>query len=202
MKSVLTFCLLIFLPTFLKAQEAKPALSTPSAQVLKLVGTVLFDGVALKEGDVINRVGKIESKEKSFLKVKIEKWKNTISIGPGSSMVLNFNDEKKYTLEEGACRWKSLHPGESNKDAKIFTKFVSMGVRGTDFVVKANTVLNESEIVVLDGEVMMDNLADKSNSELIKKGQWGGLGGRYGTKIQPPINLPESVLKQMNQSIE
>jgi hypothetical protein len=49
---------------------------------------------------------------------------------------------------------------------------------------------------------MMDNLADKANSELIKKSQWGGLGGRFGSKIQPPINLPESVLKEMDQSIE
>jgi hypothetical protein len=200
MKSLLRLYLLIMLPTQVFAQEPKPAPTMPSGLVEKMRGTVLFNGSAIKEGDIINKVGKIETKEKSFLKIKIEKWKNVISIGPSSVMELNFNDEKKYTLDEGQCRWKSFAPSDSK--GKIFTKFVSMGVRGTDFIVKANPALSESEIVVLDGEVMMDNLADKANSELIKKGQWGGIGGRFGSKIQPPINLPESVLKEMDKSIE
>ena len=200
MKSILILLLLIMLSTLAVAAETKAPPTMPSGLVEKLRGTVLFNGSPVKEGDIINQVGKIETKEKSFLKIKIEKWKNVISIGPSSIMELNFNDEKKYTLDEGSCRWKSF--AQSETKGKIFTKLVSMGVRGTDFIVKANPEFNESEIVVFDGEVMFENLADKTNSELIKKGQWGGLGGRFGTKIQPPITLPENALKQMDKIIE
>lgn len=172
----------------------------PTGLVVKLKGTVIFDGSALKEGDVISKVGKIETKDASYLQIKIDKWKNTISIGPNSSMVLNFSDEKKYTLEDGSCRWKSYARSESK--GKIFTKKVSMGVRGTDFFLKANPILGETEIIMFDGEVMMENLNDSKNTALIKKGQWGGIGGRFGEKISPILDLPQVVLESTEKSLE
>ena len=71
MKSLLRLCLLIMLPTQVFAEESKPAPTMPAGLVEKMRGTVLFNGSAIKEEDIINKDGKIETKEKSFLKIKI-----------------------------------------------------------------------------------------------------------------------------------
>lgn len=180
------------------AEEAAP--TPPTAVVIKLRGEVLLDGRSLKEGDTIERPGKIDTKEKSYVQLKIEKWKNTISIGPNSHMILDFNDAKKYTLESGTCRWRSF--AESLSKGKIHTRNVAMGVRGTDFFLKANTLLGETEVIMFDGEVLMENLKDKDNTAVIKKGQWGGLGGRFGEKIAPVLDLPKDLLDTTEKILE
>lgn len=177
----------------------------PVASIERIVGTVTFEGKPVKKGDVIDRPGVIETKEKSLVQFKVAKWNNVISIGPASKMTLNFSADKKYTLDDGVCRWKSavgaLKEAQAGK-GKIFTRNVAMGVRGTDFLVKVTPLFGESEIIMFDGEVKMDNLEDATNSVIIKKGQWGGLGGRYGKKINPPLDLPESVLTSAQAAVE
>jgi hypothetical protein len=174
--------------------------SIPSGIITKLKGTVLFEGIPVKVGDSIEKVGKIETKDQSYLQIKIEKWKNFISIGPNSIMQLNFSDDKKYTLDAGSCRWKSFAKSESK--GKIFTKKVSLGVRGTDFYLKYGTILGETEIIMFDGEVMMENINDATNTALIKKGQWGGIGGRFGEKISPILDLPSTLLSNTEKLLE
>lgn len=195
MKKFLVALALLGFTSILFAEDAPP-----SGVVIKLRGNVLFEGQPVKEGDTINKPGKIETKDKSFLQIKIDKWKNNISIGPNSIMQLNFNDEKKYTLEAGSCRWKSF--AHSDSKGKIFTKRVAMGVRGTDFFLKTNTLLGETEIIMFDGEVMMENLNDKDNTALVKKGQWGGIGGRFGEKISPILNLPQALIDSTEKILE
>lgn len=177
----------------------------PSAVVQKLVGTVLFEGNPVKLGDTIEKAGIIETKEKSIIQLTIAKWNNSITIGPLSQMNLNFKDDKKYTLDKGSCRWKTAVNAVKESiggKGKIFTPQVAMGVRGTDFILKSNPVLGESEVIMFDGEVKMDNLSDPENSVIVKKGQWGGVGGRYGKKIAPPLDLPQAVLDMANKVIE
>lgn len=194
-KLITLFCL-SFISSITLAQNTTP----PSGEVVKIHGKVLFQNNELKLGDVISKPGKIEVQDKSFIQIKIDKWKNLISIGGNSTMNLNFSDEKKYTLERGECRWKSFAKSEAK--GKIFTKNVSMGVRGTDFLLTFNPTFNETEIVMFDGAVLFENLDDKENSYEVKKGQWGGLGGRFGKKINPPLDLPESVLNSMEKKVE
>lgn len=175
------------------------AAEVPSAVIQRLVGTVLFEGQPVKLGDVLDKPGTIETREKSLVQLKITKWDNQISIGPASKMILNFTDEKKYTLEEGLCRWRSAlreAAGDwgSEGKGKIHTKNVSLGIRGTDFLLKRFSLFNETEIIMFDGEVQMENLEKPENKITVKKGQWGGLGGRYGKTINPPLDLPQSVL--------
>lgn len=176
----------------------------PSAVVHKIIGTVTLDGKSLKAGDKIDKSGLIETREKSLIQMKIEKWNNTISIGPLSKMTLDLQGEKKYTLDQGVCRWKTdvRNQLKESSKGKIFTRNVSMGVRGTDFLVKSFPLFGESEIIMLDGEVQLENLEDSSNSFLVKKGQWGGLGGRYGKKIAPPIDIPALALGTFEKLIE
>ncbi len=181
-----------------------PATLPPTALVHKVIGTATIDGVALKTGDLIEKPGVLETKEKSLIQIKIAKWNNSISIGPNSKMTLNFSNEKKYTLDQGTCRWKTALK-DAIKDGgkgKIYTKNVAMGVRGTDFLVKSFPLFGETEIIMLDGEVQMENLEDPTNTVLVKKGQWGGLGGRYGKKINPPLDLPQAVLDTFEKTIE
>ena len=181
--------------------QANDAASTPpSGVVTKLRGTVTYEGNPIKEGSIISGNGKIETKESSFVQFKIDKWKNTISVGPNSAMAVNLNDPKQYVLNEGTCRWKAF--AESAIKGKIHTKRASMGVRGTDFYVKSNSLLGETEIIMFSGEVLMENSQEKSNTALLKKGQWGGIGGRFGEKISPVLNLPIAMLDSTEKSLE
>lgn len=169
-----------------------------TALVQRIVGTVTIDGQLLKIGDTINKPGMLVTAEKSLIQFKVAKWNNQISIGPSSQMMLNFTADKKYTLEEGTCRWRSALTDAANEwgkgKAKIHTKNIAMGIRGTDFLLKRFSLFNETEIIMFDGSVSMDNIDDPTNSVIVRKGQWGGLGGRYGKKINPPLDLPQSVL--------
>ncbi len=172
----------------------------PVAEIIKLTGTVSFNGKNVLQGDKIRERGIIETSNKSFLLLKIDKWKNTISIGANTKMKLDFNDEKKYTIEEGICRWKSL--GKSEAKGKIYSTQASFGVRGTDFIIIENKLLKETEIVMFDGKVIFENLSDNKNKFELLPGQWGGIGGRFGEKIRPPLDLNENILKQFKEKLE
>ncbi|MBY0412799.1 MAG: FecR family protein [Bdellovibrionales bacterium] len=195
--------LVLFTTIFLNLSFAE---DIPSALVHKIVGSVTLDGVLLKQGDVIAKPGVVETKEKSLVQLKIAKWENSITIGANSKMTLNLNEEKKYTLDSGLCRWKSdvkeALKKKANGAGKIFTRQVSMGVRGTDFLVTVNPVLGESEIIMFDGSVEMSNLEDTTNTVMVTKGQWGGLGGRFGKKIAAPLDLPPTLLATFEKIIE
>jgi hypothetical protein len=137
----------------LYASDSKTDL--PKAQIEKLKGEVFFENKLVKEGDVIDHNGRLETKEKSFVKLTVDHWKTQITIGPSASMNINLNEIKKYTLENGLCRWKSFE--ESKSKGKIFTKQASMGVRGTDFTLKSTAILGETEVIMFDGEVLFES---------------------------------------------
>lgn len=177
----------------------------PTATVKTLKGEVKFNGKVIKKSDVIKENGLIKTDPRSFVKIEITDWGTAIVIGPNSSMKLDLSApdvEKKYEFLSGICRWKSLVTKSSEKKGKIFTKEVSVGVRGTDFLLTRNQHLNESEIIVFDGLVLFQNLADMKDSAEIKKGQWGGVGGRYGEKIGKIIDLPPSALRHYTRFLE
>ena len=198
------FTLILALLSFRALSEDWPANTPVPALVHKVIGQVLYDGKILKAGDKIEKKGLLETREKSLVQLKIEAYNNTISIGPNSKMVFDPSGEKKYTLDQGSCRWKTdvKNSLKGSAHGKVFTKTVAMGVRGTDFLVKSFALFGEVEIIMLDGEVQMENLEDPSNTVLVKKGQWGGMGGRYGKKIAPPIEIPATALATFEKLIE
>ena len=192
------------LPFMAIADDWDPQSPGPIAEVQKVVGQVFFNGLNLKVGDKIEKNGSLETRDKSMVQFKIAAYNNIITIGPRTKMTFNLTGEKKYVLEEGSCRWKTeiKNALKSPAKGKIFTKTVAMGVRGTDFLVKSNALFGEVEIIMFDGEVLMDNLEDSDNSVIVKKGQWGGMGGRFGKKIAPPLDIPPSALAQFEKLIE
>jgi hypothetical protein len=192
-RAINIFSLILLYSLTLHAAEE----TIPTAVVHKVLGTVLFEGRPVKLGDSIDKAGLLETSEKSVIQLTVAKWGNSITLGPLSSMMLNFSDAKKYTLDKGSCRWKTAVNAAKELvggKGKIYTRHIAMGVRGTDFLIKTNALLGESEIIMFDGEVQMDNLSDPENTVVVKKGQWGGVGGRYGKKIAPPLDLPQAVL--------
>ncbi len=198
-KVFLLFLVSVFSTPLFSADEVKVEVT---ALVQRIVGTVTLDGKLLKTRDIIDKPGMLVTGVKSLIQFQVPKWNNQISIGPSSQMMLNFTADKKYTLEEGTCRWKSALTAaasewsEGKAKAKIHTKYVAFGIRGTDFLLKVKrfSLFNETEIIMFEGSVSMENIDDPTNSVIVSKGQWAGLGGRYGKKINPPLELPQSIL--------
>ena len=176
----------------------------PWAEVVKIKGTVTFDGKNLKLGDRIGKKGQLKSEKRSFIQINIPKWGNKITVGPRSEMAFDFGEKakKKYSFLHGRCRWKTYEGKKGKGKGKLFTNVASMGVRGTDFTVVANKSLGETEIIVFDGSVEFGNLADKTNSAIVNKGQWGGIGGRFGTKIGKILDLPRDVVDSFDSQLK
>lgn len=156
-----------------------------------------YAGKAIKVGDKIETGKELKTGARTFVKVLLGESKSYISVGPRSKVLIEEIKEEesikaKVTLIAGAFRFKGKSAGK--KEPAVYTRNASMGIRGTDFLLKANEILGESEIVLFSGLVQMTNLADAENSETIAPGQWGGIGGRFGPKVQKPIQLPSKAL--------
>lgn len=178
--------------------------STPIAEVLKVKGIVDYQGQEVSKGMELAKKGILTTGKKSFVKILIKKWGNTIVLGPNSEMKLEIadkNTEKKYSLLKGSCRWVTEKIKKESK-GKIFSPLAAMGVRGTDYWLKVNHLLNETEVVVFEGKVEMQNVNDDKDKFLLNEGQWGGIGGRFGKKLVKPINLPTKVIKQFNRYLK
>jgi hypothetical protein len=74
----------------------------------------------------------------------------------------------------------------------IRTPNAQMGVRGTDFFASYEGLLGETEIISFANTV--DFSAKGANSVAVDAGHWGGIGGRFGREIKPPMKLPPNVL--------
>lgn len=158
-------------------------------------GDVKYNGKFLKTRQVISEKGMILVGDKSLCKIKFEKTGSVLVIGPNSSMALR---RPKTTgaplLKTGAVRFYSLLKDDNGKKPTVYTKQMAAGIRGTDFLLKVNPLLGESEIVMFDGIVELTNLAKTKDKLTVKKGQWGGVGGRFGATFQKPIDLPKNVI--------
>ena len=178
------------------------------AEVVIVKGkSVTYAGKSISSGQKIETGALLKTGARSFVKILIKESKSFISVGPKSQVEIkeiekSSQSKSKITLLAGALRFKGIE-GESGKEKPtLYTRNASMGIRGTDFLLKANPVLGESEIVLFTGLVQMTNLEDESNSEKIAPGQWGGIGGRFGPKVQKPIQLPSKALNGFNKLLD
>ena len=184
------------------------AFSIPTAVVEKVVGTVMFKGEKLTVGSKLTTDGILFTKKKSYVKIHIPHWGNSIVLGSSSKMKLSLSSKKtkrQYSFIKGICRWKTiagLKTGPKDKKGQIFTRNAVLGVRGTDFLLKAGDLLGETEVVVFDGQVELQNTKNAKDKALINKGQWGGLGGRYGNTVGEIINLPKKALNYFNKQLK
>lgn len=178
-------------------------LGAPKATVERLKGKVTYEGKTLKVGDEINTGGIIKTASSSFVKIMIEKWGSALVVGPKSELLVVAKAPTpidSFKILQGTLRYKTRKKG--SEIGGIMTTRASMGVRGTNFFVKVNKLLGETEIVLFKGKVQMTNTSDKSDSLLIKDGQWGGIGGRFGEKLKQPIDLPKEALDGFNRFLD
>lgn len=183
----------------LQAFSAEPANIT-AAKVEKLVGKAFLGKIELHEGDSISKSGELITGEKSFLRLFVDKWKSSIIVGPNAHMDLDLTtpseaNPKRYNLREGFCRWVSGMKAEQKKGSHLYTKSAAMGVRGTDFEISNREKTGETEIIVYEGEVAFSSQLAKSEV-LLHKGQWGGVGGKFGPQISKIKDLSEKDLEE------
>ncbi len=184
------------------------SLANSSVSILKVRGTVKYNGEVISKDSKIEKSGVMKTSKRSFIKIRLNKWGNTIVLGPNSQIDVDLSKDfkkQKFSLVHGAIRWI----GKAQKNVKnkkpsgvMYTRTAALGVRGTDFFLKANKLLGETEIVLFDGLVNFENLSDKSDSKLIKKGQWGGLGGRFGNKVKVIGGLPQNVVDHFDKFLK
>lgn len=166
------------------------------AIIEQLRGEVYLGTTKLKEKARIKQTGVLKSGNGSFAKIRIPHMSSTIVIGPNSKLELKLNQKNdQLTLTDGLARWisNSTKPALKAKRS-ISTESAVMGVRGTDFLLVANSLLKETEIVMFEGLVDFKNRADSSDARLLKENQWGGLGGRFGGEIGKVLTLPPHII--------
>ncbi|MBC97398.1 MAG: hypothetical protein CME63_06590 [Halobacteriovoraceae bacterium] len=164
-----------------------------------LKGDVYYNGQKIKKGLTLPLGHLLETKKNSFIKISLPKMGATsaseLVLGPSSSFKVSQEPlgDKGHSLIKGAARF--IHDKmQTDQELKIKTPHMSVGIRGTEYILKVNENLGESEIILFEGKVVLENNSDKSNTQEINPGQWGGVGGRFGKTINPPLTLPRHVL--------
>jgi hypothetical protein len=178
--------------------------SANTAVVIKIKGNVLFNGKKVKLEDALAENGILEVTKNSYIKLKVEKFQSLLTFAPGTKLKLDFKKNTKktpYTLLSGSMRWLTTGK-KAQKKGVIKTRSAIFGVRGTDFLIMVNPLLNESEIVCFDGEVLFVNKKNSKDRKSIKENQWGGLGGRFGKSIGPLLTLPKNIIEHFKSVIE
>jgi hypothetical protein len=171
-------------------------------RVLSVKGDVKMLGSAVSTKVLVPENVEVFVGEKSYIQIELIPSGTKVMVGGNSTFIIStFNkDIEQVSLSKGLARW--ISGKNSKKGSGINTPQVSMGVRGTDFFASVNPLLGESEIICFEGEVDFANLAKRSDSKIIKKNQWGGLGGRFGAQIGPVLDLPANVIKHFKMLIE
>lgn len=141
---------------------------------------------------VIDIKGKVITASDSYVKIKNRNTGAFMIVGPNSKLELStIKSKKRPTIVTGMTRFIS---GKKKRGFVIRTQTAGFGIRGTDFVVIANELLEETEIVTFDGKVKFQSFMNKKDRVTLKKNQWGGLGGRFGNKIGKILNLSSNVV--------
>jgi hypothetical protein len=165
-----------------------------SGKIIVLRGKASFNNQPLMKNTVIKGKGILTTSEKSLVKIQFSESGGNLLIGPRTSADLDLTVQPELmevSLVKGIARWVT----GNRKVLGIKTSNAVMGVRGTDFLASFNPLLGESEVVCFEGAVQLTNAQDISDSKLIAKNQWGGIGGRFGSRLSSILTLSEEVIK-------
>ncbi len=183
MKSSLFFLLILLSFSTLAAIE-----------VTKIRGDVKIAGESItKLGPLKVKSGLVETSFQSYVQFKVDSSGSLLTVAPNSKIELD--EEKEFTHQAGQVLYK-IQTKEAAKKTKVVlkTKVAALGVRGTEFMVIANPLLEETEIVTFEGAVVFQSLQNNGDKKLVKAGQWGGIGGRFGNEIGDLMDLPTNIL--------
>ncbi|MBC7386096.1 MAG: FecR domain-containing protein [Cryobacterium sp.] len=185
------------------ASQAFAANDSGIVKMISVSPSTTFEGRHVAEDAVIGTLGTIKTGADGGAVVKILKNGVILNIAYGAELKIvrpsSGDPSDVIELVDGAVHvvvpeLKVVKSAAPKMPFTLRTKAVTMGVRGTDFLGIVNPVLDESEIIVFKGKVEFKSAADPSDLRLVNPGYWGGLGGRFGSKIHELIKLPESAL--------
>lgn len=140
----------------------------------------------LKIGDklFINEIVKTNSS--SFLKIEMVD-SSLITLGPSSEMKFDKFDyrtkedrESVYNLLKGQMRSQFRVKAKKDEAIKVKTGMISMGVRGTEFVVNSNKNANGetiSEVLLLEGKIHLYDKATKKDWNMNPKDHYVSITG-------------------------
>lgn len=179
------------------------------AKVIVASPSTTFEGKKIVDGATLGTLGLIKTGHDGGAKLKMIGNEVTVDISADSEVKLirPIVGEPNEIVEliSGMARahvqpMKSATKERATRPAfTIRTKTVTMGARGTDFLGIVNPALDESEIIVFSGTVDFASLTHASDSKRVPSGYWGGIGGRFGTRIHELIKLPPAALEYFNK---
>lgn len=199
MKKINLVIILLLLTSLAFAQKNADITAT----VIKFKGTVLYNGIQITQKTLFSENGTIEVKKNSYLKIKVEQYNSTMAISPNSTLRLKFSkkvSKSPYILMNGLLRW--VTQGESKRKGFVHTKKAIFGVRGTDFLISVNSLLDESEIYCFDGKVIVVSRKDNKSRAFVKKNDWAGIGGRFSEKVGNIIPMTEEQISHVKGLLE
>lgn len=192
-----------FLSTILALFMTLPSLANITASVVKFKGDVLYNGKQITSKTLFVQNGLIQVKNSSYLKMKINEYNSTFTLGANSTLKIKFKKNIKnspYLLKEGFLRW--VTKGDSKIKGFIRTKTASLAVRGTDFLVTVNSLLNETEVYCFQGKVLFQNRKSRTDNGLVKRNDWGGIGGRFGKTVGDIVPMTETQIDHVKSLLE
>lgn len=155
----------------------------------------------IKNGDEIPGLKVISSDSADFEVTLINDF-SSIRLKGKFKLKLPATEAPKQTIDliYGSLRATIVKQKNDRLPIEFKTPSAVAGVRGTDFIFIYTPLLGESEILCFDGLIDFGS-EDRSTSQMVSKGQWGGHGGRFGSKIAKPLDLPQNVLSYFNQQL-
>lgn len=167
----------------------------------KVVGSVSFKGKAVKKGMKLEGAGPLKTGEKSFVSFLNTETGDRFNLAKNSKLNVTETTQKTKKssplgLINGAVRIVSGQYSRK-KGETIKTKEAALGVRGTDFLTIRTGVLGETEVIIFDGSVEFKSKSDKSDKVLVKKNGWGGIGGRFGTRVKTIPKVPKAFIDSL-----
>jgi ferric-dicitrate binding protein FerR (iron transport regulator) len=182
------------------------------ATVMIASPTTTFAGKKVSENEVLKTIGTFKTGTEGGAKIKLTGNEVVVEMAANSeiNLVLPPSGDPSDSIEliKGKVRVrvpkaKNAKKGEAKSDKPRFLlrhRKVTMGVRGTDFYAVANDDLDETELVVFQGEVEFTNENGTSDKALVDAGYWSGIGGRFGNKIHAPMKLSKPGLDSYEKS--
>lgn len=170
------------------------------AKVVILKGTATFAGKPISKTSLMKGNGEIAVGDKSYLKILLIGSNTQIVLGANTVSKINFSakaEAQELNLSKGVARWIT----GDKKGLGVRTSNAVMGIRGTDFFTSYNPALGETEIICFDGKIQMTNAAETDDSKEISKNQWGGIGGRFGTKLSEVLTLSPELIQTFDSTL-
>lgn len=186
MLAVLLWC--VMLAGVIDAYAEESAIRVTQAD-----GSVLLNGKALREGDLINRDDKIETKAASSA---VLTWSNgsIVEIYPDSVLILKgvmYEGDRKLemsllTLEKGRIFAKAQVPEHLFSHFEIGVAGAAIMTQGAEFAVKYEDIEKKITTWSLIGSVIVDI---SGNRVKVEEGQQAVL--KTGAKLESPAQIPD-----------